>query len=227
MNVEIGVPLAERGHALLRWRKTLGWGLAETASRLGITTRTLSSHESEAQPVPDARWRLFVHEITEALRSGNSYSSLVVVVAEDGLTCLDVVSAENFAGVVFSDDGKQGIIASYALNRQTGAPYLHRQLFLVAVNKHVVQVSEAWERARRAEADGETVAEVHRWITRLALKGEIDRPEMAVLKAEVGATNDRLQAASNESSETQAALFDAHEKAVATFVKALAVSQAS
>ncbi|MGN6150461.1 MAG: hypothetical protein ACTHOH_00440 [Lysobacteraceae bacterium] len=215
----------DRGLALHNWRKLLNWGLAETANRLGISTRTLTSHENGTQPVPEARWRLFVHEIGEVLRTGKYPSGLVIVNGEDGLSCIDVVSSDNYAGIAVSDDGKSGLIASYAFDRQTGAPYLHRVQFNVEVNSHVFKVVEKWEEVRRSQAPDEAVYHAQRWIMRCALKGEIEHPEMAELKRAMNDANERLNASEDATPEEKARLFDEHEAAVAAFVKGLAAGR--
>lgn len=214
-----------QGCTLLRWRTTLGWGLAETAKRLGVTPRTLNSYESGAQEIPKGRWSLFLHEVAKVLRPLRPNEipvGLVTVNGEDGFTCIDVVSADNYAGLAISDDGKRGLIASYAINRETGTPYLHRQPFLVEVNRHLFKAVEAWDEDRRVQAKDEAVYHMHRWITRMALKGEIDNPDLATLKLEMNEANEKLKAAKDATADDQARLFEAHEAAVAAFVEALA-----
>ena len=225
MTIKTSIALEDRGIALSNWRRTLGWGLAEAANRLGITTRTLSSHESGAQPIPESRWRLFVHEIGEVLRTGKYPGGLVIVNGEDGLSCIDVVSADNYAGIAISDDGKRGVIASYAIDRQTGAPYLHQVQFHVDTNRHLFKAVEAWEEVRRSQSDDEAVYHAQRWIMRMALSGEINHPEMASLKRAMNDANQRLKAAEGASAEERNRLFQEHEAAVVAFVKALAAGR--
>lgn len=219
-----GIAPQNRGQALMKWRAALGWDLGETARRLGVTTRTVTSDESGAQVMPDGRWRLFLYEVAEALRADNDVGSLVVVTADDHVSVLDVVSSDNFAGIAFSDDGKIGVIASYAVDRQTGNPYLHRQEFSVKVNSHLVKIVEEWEQERRAQAENDTIYLMHRWITRRALKGEIERPELADLKLAMNEANNKLKAAVSASDEERNRLFDEHEAAVAALIEAVVKS---
>ena len=185
-----GIAPKDRGGHLLRWRTTLGWSVAEVADRLGVSTRTISAFESGAQAMPDPRWRLFVHELRAEIDQGRA-SDLVVVLAvvDHGAfqqqRPIDVVSSENYAGHAISDDGKRGMIASYAIDRISGRPTLHRQQFLVEHNQHVLDAIERWEDVRRATASDRTAYEVHRWLTRRALRGELAIPGLTQLKEEV------------------------------------------
>jgi DNA-binding XRE family transcriptional regulator len=198
-----GIAPKDRGGHLLRWRTTLGWSVAEVADRLGVSTRTISAFESGSQTMPDPRWRLFVHEMRAEINQGRA-SDLVVVlaVADHGAfqeqRPIDVVSSENYAGHAISDDGKRGMIASYAIDRISGRASLRRQQFLVEHNQHVLAAIERWEDVRRATASDRTAYEVHRWLTRRALYGELAIPGLTPLKEEVSRLSDEVSAEAND-----------------------------
>jgi hypothetical protein len=131
-------------------------------------------------------------------------SDLVVVlaVADDGAfqkqRPIDVVSSENYAGYAISDDGKRGMIASYAIDRISGRPSLRRQQFIVEHNQHVLEAIERWEDVRRATASDRTAYEVHRWLTRRALSGELAIPGLTQLKEKVSRLSAEVSAEAND-----------------------------
>lgn len=185
-----GIAPKDRGDHLLKWRTTLGWSVTEVAHRLGVSTRTISAFESGAQSMPDPRWRLFIHEIRAEINQGRASDLVVVLAVADqggfqGQFPIDVVSSENYAGHAISDDGKRGMIASYAIDRASGRPTLYRQEFLVEHNQHVLKAVERWEDVRRATASDRTAYEMHRWLTRRVLRGELAVPGLTQLKKEV------------------------------------------
>ena len=211
------VDLAERGKKILSWRTTLGWSTTETAKRLSVTTRTLSSDEGGGL-VPDARWRLFIHEITGELSKGRDSGGLVIVTADDGATLLDVVSYDNFAGYAVSDDGKRGLIASYIIDRVSGRYDVRSQVFPVAANRGIFSVIAKWEQQRYAEADDNQLLHMHQWLTRQVLKGQLNDPNLAELKQKLRETQDRLLAADVGTPEYDK-LFDENEAAVAALLQ--------
>lgn len=111
---------------------------------------------------------------------------------------IDVVSSENYAGHAISDDGKRGMIASYGIDRVSGRPTLHRQQFLVEHNAHVLNAFERWENVRRATASDRTAYEVHRWLTRRALGGELAVPGLTQLKADVARLSAEVSAEADD-----------------------------
>ena len=92
------------------------------------------------------------------------------------------------------------------------------------VNSHLVKIVEEWEQERRAQAENDTFYLMHRWITRRALKGEIERPELADLKLAMNEANNKLKAAVSASDEERNRLFDEHEAAVAALIEAVVKS---
>ena len=182
-----------RGETIHRWRTMLGWSAAETAERLSVTSRTLSTDENGGT-VPDARWRLFVHEVSKELREGRRSGGLLIINAEDGITLLDVVSFNNFAGYALSDDGRVGLIASYAIDPRTGQHRIHKQQFSVAANPGIFPIVSKWERQRMVDAGNNQELHMRQWVTRMALKGALNNPTMESFKQKQRETQERLEA---------------------------------
>lgn len=200
-----GIPPNKRGDALLRWRSTLGWSLADVAARLGVTPRTVSSFESGAQLVQDSRWRLFLHEVGHEFGQGTDSGGMVLVLGK-AQSLLDVVSGDNYAGYAISEDGSEGIIASYCVDRQTGAHRLHRQKFAVEYNHHLLKAIAIWEERRHADLDGEAAYQMHHWLTRRVLQGELKDPELIELKEAISSAAERVKLAGNASENERAEL---------------------
>jgi len=213
-----GIEPRTRGDTMRRWRTALGWSATDTARRLSITTRTLSSYEA-GEAVPDARWRLFFFEVAEDLRNGPDMGGLVRINADDGDTLVDMVSYNNFAGFVVSADRKRAMVASYTIGRN-GDYDLHRQQFLLAANPHARPTLEKWEQQRMAEAGDSQEMHMRRWITRVSLASELNNPDISRLKSQANEARERLLAAQPGTKEYEK-LFDENEAIVAEMFKVM------
>ena len=207
----------DRGKMMAKWRATLGWSVAECAKRIEASTRTVSAFESGAQVMPDARWRLLVHEVSAAI-AGMRGPELVVVMST-GQTPLDVVSSDNYAGYALSEDGKEGMIASHCISRLNGSHELHRQLFKVRANKHVIDAIQRWEAARQMEPD-QAGASMYSWLMRRVLQQELMNPALAPLKAAIADAKAALDKAvkDNKSELVRAQLLRAWDVATANLM---------
>lgn len=212
----------DRGILLLKWRTTLGWNVVEAAKRVGVSTRTISAVESSSQVMPHSRWRLFVHEVLAEINRDH-FAEMVVVVSEQQ-TLLDVVSKDNYAGYALSDDGKTGLIASYSINRLSGAPELHRQRFLVKENPDVIRAIERWEADRQEASPDRAMFEMQRWLMRRVLKGELENPELTRLKMAINEAKAELERANNTSEEVRTQLMHKLDVAIADLMEAVAKS---
>jgi transcriptional regulator with XRE-family HTH domain len=206
----------EKGILLHRFRMALGWDAAKVAALLGVSSRTIGLWETSVQPMPDARWRLFIHEV---VNEANRDPELVVITADDQLIAIDVVSNSNYAGYVVSDDGKTALIASYTIDRQTNQPKLHRQRFLVSINRHVIDAADRWERARQIPDEHRTAFEMQSWITRRALKGELSNPRLTGLKEAINKAKFAVDEAANASDNVREERIRAFDEAVALLIK--------
>lgn len=215
-----GVLPEDRGKSVLKWRTTLGWNIGEAAKRVGVSTRTISAVESGAQIMPDSRWRLFVHEVIAELGHDDALQ-MVVVLSEQQLP-LDVVSSGNYAGYAISDDGTTALIASYSVNRLSGAPEVHRQRFHVKSNPHVIRAIEQWEAASQGAAQDHAAFQMQRWLMRRILKGELNNPELTQLKVAINDAKVALESAHSEPDDVKAQLARNMELAVADLMEAVA-----
>lgn len=184
----------DRAQALFKIRSALGWNAAKVAEVLDVGQRTVGLWETGAQIMPDARWRLFMHEV---MHEFEQQPQLIVVFAKDGLTPIDVVSDANYVTHQIADDGKMAIIASYCIDRVTNRPKLHKQPFEIAKNKHVLRQAIKWDSRLRPEAaTGEKSAlAMNRWLTNRILKAEANNPSLRVLKDAITAANDEVDLA--------------------------------
>lgn len=209
------LPASERGMQVYRWRTTLGWDSAKVAKLLDVGPRTIGLWETGVQPMPDARWRLFVYEVINEV---NRIPQMVVV-AEDEVTPIDVVSDANYAGLAIADDGQTALIASYAIDRQTNQPRLHRQLFRVAANKHVIRAAERWESERQVPDQDRAAYEMHRWMTRRVLQGELGNPRLIMLKQAINDAKAELDKAGDAPEDIRRERIDALDRAVGALIR--------
>lgn len=212
----------DRAKAMFRFRTQFGWDAAYVASLVDVTPRTVGLWETGDQPVPEARWRLFMHEVrlavADATKSGRS---MVIVLADDGLTPIDAVSDRNY--ISFDRDGDIGFIASFAIDRVTRQPTVHQQRFRCSLNEHVVRAAEAWEAARLATAHGPDAAMLTtmRWLTRRTLAAERENPEVRVLKDAVNAATREVDAAIDGPEDVMRAKLTAQERAIYALMAAV------
>lgn len=185
---------------MLRWRRAFGWSVADAARMIGTSTRTVAAIESGAQLMTDEKWTRLVHHVPDNQEVA-SPSELVVVLSPDKAP-LDVVSSENFEAIEVDDDQYGAIIASRAVDRTSGAPYVHRQRFLVRGNEHVLRAAERWQAAADAR-DLSTAEHAHRWMMRRALRGELKNPRLTELKRAINEANEELKGLAPDAEEDE------------------------
>lgn len=195
-----GVDPRNRGALVHKWRIRLDLSVKEMAEIIQTTTRTVSAIESGAQPMSDMRWQLFVTNMPAELIDKHP-DELVVVISPEQVP-LDVVSRDNYAGFVPDDDGYWGVIASRCINRQTGAPEVHRQRFLLRENQHVVNAALRWDADLEA-LDTSSASVMQRWLMRRILKGELNNPKLTELKAKISSANAELSTAGPDAPESE------------------------
>ncbi len=193
----------ERGVSLHRIRHALGWSAVKVAELLGVTGRTIGLWEAGDQRMPDARWRLFLREVEHDI-SRRPPTYVVAVFGPDGhggMIPIDAVSNANFHSWSSDEDGKTGVIASFAIDRITQQPRLHRQRFQIAINRHVVRAAEKWSAARFLFGDGtddETKLAMHGWLTRRVLEAERNNPRLVELKHDIKVAQAAVEYADTE-----------------------------
>jgi hypothetical protein len=204
-----------RAHALFAIRNCFGFSSEAIAKKLGVTPRTVGLWETMAQPMPDGPWRLFVHEMKDEIFNE---PSIVVVLAEDGVTPIDAVSDQNF---VFLDKHADGtaIIASHAIDRYTQRPTLHSQRFQQHANQHVIRAAEAWEAGLRigASTGEKSMLAAHRWLTHRVLKAEQQNPKLREMKDAITAASDAVDRAHD--AESKALKLEALDAAVQALIR--------
>lgn len=214
----------ERGGQLIKWRRSLGWTLGETAKRLDVSERTIALWESGRQAMPDVRWRLLMHEaraeITRMEKEKSCPELIVIVSAEQAP--LDVVSSENYAGYALSDDGLTGLVASYSVNRQTDAPAVHRQRFPIGPNRHAVEAFERWEDVAKARTMNPAAFQMERWLMRRVLAGELANPQLTTLKEKINEAKAKLDQASDASDDVRQSLLRDLDVAIANLMEVVA-----
>lgn len=202
-----------RATALHKIRTTFGWSAASVAQRLDVSPRMVGMWETGAQPVPDGRWRLFLHEVNDEL---DRRRELVVVLADDGSTPLDVISDANFYDLEEDEARGIGVVSSYAIDRLTGRPYLHLQRFPLATNQHVTRAANHWRAALRAGVStGESeMLTMHRWLTRRVLEAEAANPRLRQLKDAIAAASHEVDMALDASEPVRREKLQALDQAV-------------
>jgi hypothetical protein len=203
----------DRAGALYKIRTALGWTATTVAARLDVTSRTVGMWETGTQPIPDGRWRLFLHEVKAEIER---HRELVVVFADDGMTPLDVVSDANFFRLRVDKAHGIGIISSYAIDRFTGNARLHQQRFPLDGNDHVLRAADHW---RQALEEGTNTGEsemlaVHRWLTRRVLQAEEANPKLRELKNQIAATNRDVELTAEASDEVRSEKLQALDQAI-------------
>jgi hypothetical protein len=188
----------KRSQYLYTIRTSVGWNAAKVASLLDVSPRTVGLWETDTQPMPDARWRLFMHEVANEIKR---HSDLIVVFAADHVTPLDVVSDSNYVYHRIADDGANAVIASYVINRVSNKPTVHLQRFKVEGNEHVLRAAAHWDTSLRfgASTGEESTLALHRWLTRRVLEAEHRNPRLRELKDAIATASREVDLAADAS----------------------------
>jgi DNA-binding XRE family transcriptional regulator len=123
-----------------RARQALHMTTTEAAQLVHVTRRTWEMWESGKAAMPKAKQELFIAKL-EGQRTKDPL--LVVVLADDGLTPIDVVASDGFCSLLQAEDGAY-VISSLAISRENGRPYVHRQRFRKEHNSHVIRAADTW-----------------------------------------------------------------------------------
>ena len=122
----------------------------EEAGRLvGVTRRAWEHWESGTRKMPVAAFELFIAKIAGQVRS-TLQRQLVVVVADDGITPIDVLSNENFLSLKLDDSSNTAVISSLGIDKgkpyKKGKPCKHETRFSIEpFNGHVVRAIQQWQ----------------------------------------------------------------------------------
>jgi len=122
-------------------RVLLGLSTTEAGQLVHSTKRTWENWESGASPIPPAKLELFIKKIT--FEKSDDYRQLIVIVDERNQIPRDVISNENFCGLVENDDGSY-TIKSLAIDRITKRPYVHKTKFQELYNETSLSIAQQW-----------------------------------------------------------------------------------
>lgn len=129
-------------------RLALMMSTSEAGQLVHVTRRTWELWESGRVPMPLAKQELFASKLS-GLSIGRN--ELVVILADDGMSHVDVVANDNFCGLRELADGNWQV-SSLAVNRANGRPYVHRQPFNPEHNRGGLERMKAWSCVLRDEA---------------------------------------------------------------------------
>lgn len=122
----------------------------EAGQLVGVTRRAWAHWEDGSRMMPKSAFELFIAKISGQVRSflpNNAPRELVVVVADDQISPVDVVSQENFLSLVHDTQTDRWIISSLAIDRFSGRKYTHRVAFSSLGNEHILKAAERWKAA--------------------------------------------------------------------------------
>jgi len=101
--------------------------------------------------MPAAAFELFLAKVAGLIPSAIEHEEgreLVVVVADDGYTPIDVVSNQNFLSLTRGEKSGTSVICSLAIEASTGKSYKHRVEFSDQQNAVVIRAALRWREAR-------------------------------------------------------------------------------
>lgn len=136
-------------------RLMLGLSQEEAGRLVGVTKRAWEHWEAGTRKVPTSAFELFIAKASGILPSSiepDSNRELVVVLAEDGMSPIDVVSNENFLSITAGPNAGLAIIHSLAIERFTGKRSRHSTRFLIAANPSVLKATQRWKAINEAGA---------------------------------------------------------------------------
>ena len=160
----------DRARCLYSWSRMLNWDTASIASQLGVSSCTVNQRETGTQPMPDARWMLFVLLVREAVEK----------------------IVQNDRQGVNPDGPELAVIL--------GPERLHRQMFNLAGNDTIRQAAEQWAAYRDivASTQDRWAYVFHCQMVKQALRAELKNPEIRTLKDAVEKASMERNAVDNE-----------------------------
>lgn len=145
----------QEAHFLRAARLQIGLSTEEAAQLVHASRRSWEGWESCSRPIPRATLDLFRAKIEGGYRRDNlgAPRQLVAVFLMDDqgwAQPIDVVSSDNFVGLVEFDNG-EALIKSLAIDHITRRPYVHKTIFKCDDNKHVIRAARTWTSVVDAE----------------------------------------------------------------------------
>lgn len=129
-------------------RFIVGLTQEEAGQLVGVSRRAWAHWEDGTRTMPMAAFELFMAKITgkvPSLLSEESSRELIVVMGDDLVSPIDVVSSENFLSLVSDNQSGRFVISSLAIDRFTGKKYKHSVAFSANGNDHVLKAARKWK----------------------------------------------------------------------------------
>lgn len=121
-------------------RNRMGMSMQQAATFSRVTLRTWQYWEARDREMPMAVAELFLLKLRKICNQENyQKEGLVTVLAPDQLTVIDVVAGYNFLSLENTDDPNLKIISSVAVDLSTKQSYIHKTIFNVDANQHVIK----------------------------------------------------------------------------------------
>lgn len=120
----------------------------EAGELVGVSRRAWAHWENGTRVMPSAAFQLFIAKISGQISShiqNQLPREIVVIMDDDSMSPLDVVSSDNFLSLTPDHRVGRYIVSSLAIDRLTGKRYTHRVSFAADRNEHVLKAAEKWK----------------------------------------------------------------------------------
>ncbi|WP_186111438.1 hypothetical protein [Burkholderia gladioli] len=165
---------AERGEYLRRWCATIGWTVAQLASRIDATAETADAWFDGTRQISGEHWlKVLAHLSSEAANRHD----VIMIVADDGASPLAVLTEVCYVDHVVMRDRHTAIVSWTDADPSTATKAPSHQLFTLGVNAAAIARLESWgaDRSKKGSPEERSDWEMARHLARRTLEGQLRR----------------------------------------------------
>lgn len=132
-------------------RQQLGMSIEQACQFCHVGIRSWKDWETLRREMPIATAELFILKLENIIyKKEHPYEGMIIILGEDHISILDVVSGYNFLSFQSINDDYYEI-KSMAIDLNKGQPYIHKTIFHKDANSHVI--SWAINQNNRSESE--------------------------------------------------------------------------
>ncbi|WP_186130699.1 hypothetical protein [Burkholderia gladioli] len=165
---------AERGEYLRTWCATIGWTVAQLATRIDVTAETVDAWFDGTLQISGEHWLKVLAQLSSEAASRHD---VIMIVADDGASPLAVLTEVCYVDHVVMRDRHTAIVSWMDADPSTGGRAPSHQLFTAGFNAAAIARLGAWgaDRSEKGSPEERREWEVSRHLVRRTLEGHLRR----------------------------------------------------
>jgi len=144
----IGIKKQERHLFLSKWSSLFNWDNEHVSKLLGITVRHVLNYERNTVPIPDSKWKLFIHEILFHVNELDMLKKPVFIFDTDEKTIIDIVTNYSFVSYSLFDNDNICIVETLMFDKIKKQSITSCTVFKTKFNKNTIDVFDLWLKNR-------------------------------------------------------------------------------